>query len=472
MVKPRPIVVGSPARNSHATEDEVGERTPEMIRTRFQRFASTAPFFPAGPRIMQGGQGGIAFGANTSSSVPDLDDPFGPVARSTEHAQATEDVEAVTAERPTKRRRKAAVQPLMQLRRYSVRTQTKPATSMNRVWHLLPAELRERIWEMALEDPMDMRRIVYIRNRNTPGFPNYRRSSISVNFAVPTGSSISLACVESHAVFMRKFFKVYQRDYQMMFARFNTFVGSLQRVSIDITLSRESATAAPENAAQGSLTDAQFWARRYTSSVTPVPLAPRTDNIPKVKAKITHPLSSVISHLDTSEQQPVNPEVDIIYIEPCCDGCRGQHCISRQFLAVDRNAVRFLIVKDEPLWPPTRGGIPPCWVTLTSVFRNVEIMYIDIANLGPPLSTIGKTKQRRVMVRVKDTAIPRAVTHQDRFAAWKEDAGKDFKLAKIEFVAVYGHKEPGVGRPDGDQYPLALREGRRHKLADDVFIVR
>lgn len=68
MVKPRPIVVGSPARNSHATENEVGERTPEMIRTRFQRFASTAPFFPAGPRIMQGGQGGIAFGANTSSS--------------------------------------------------------------------------------------------------------------------------------------------------------------------------------------------------------------------------------------------------------------------------------------------------------------------------------------------------------------------------------------------------------------------
>lgn len=83
----------------------------------------------------------------------------------------------------------------------------------------------------------------------------------------------------------------------MMFARFNTFVGSLQRASIDITLSRESATAAPENAAQGSLTDAQFWARRYTSSETPVPLAPRTDNIPKVKAKITHPLSSVISHL-------------------------------------------------------------------------------------------------------------------------------------------------------------------------------
>ncbi|TLD23952.1 hypothetical protein PspLS_06735 [Pyricularia sp. CBS 133598] len=471
MVKPKDIVVGTPARNSRATEDDAGERTPEMIRTRFQRFISAAPFFPAGPRIMQGGQGGSTFGSDTSS-VPGLDDPFGPVASSTEHSQAADNLEPGNVERPAKRRRKATVQPLMQLRRYSARTQAKPATSMNRVWHLLPAELRERIWEMALEDPMEMRRIVYIRNRNTPGFPTYRRSSIPVNFTVPAGSSLALACSESRAVFMRKFFEVYQQDYQMMFSRFNQLVGSIQRASIDSTLSRESGTAAPKQVASASLTDAQFWAHRYTSSETAVPLAPRTDTIPKAKAKITHPLNSVISHLDTSEQQPVNPAVDIIYIEPCCDGCRGQHCISRQFLAVDRKAVRFLVVKDEPLWPPTRGGIPPCWVTLTSVFPNVEVMYIDINNLGPPHSTIGKTKQRRVMVRVKDTALPRIIIHQSRFAAWKDSAGKDAKLIKIEFVAVYGHKEPGAGRPDGDQYPLALREGRRHKLAGNVFIVR
>ncbi|KAI6377515.1 hypothetical protein MCOR25_002496 [Pyricularia grisea] len=471
MVKPTPIVVGTPTRKSRATEDEVGERTPELLRSGFQRFISTAPFFPAGPRIMQGGQGGIIFGGDGSSDSG-LEDPFGPVATSSENGGAVTNVEAVAAERPAKRRRKATAQPLMQLRRYSTRTQSKPATSMNRVWHLLPAELRERIWEMALEDPMEMRRIVYIRNRNTPGFPNYRRSSISVNFTVPAGSSISLVCSESRAVFMRKFFEVYQQDYRMMFPRFNTFVGSVLRSSIDDTLSRESDTAVPTKIAPAHLTDAQFWAHRYTSSEMPVPLAPRTETIPPVKAKITCPLDSVINHLDTSERQPVNPEVDIIYIEPCCDGCRGQHCISRQFLSVDRNAVRFLIVKDEPLWPPTRGGIPPCWETLTKVFPNVEIMYIDINNLGPPHSTIGKTKQRRVMVRVKDTALPRIIIHQTRFAAWKKDAGKDIKLAKIEFVAVYGHKEPGVDRQDGDQYPLALREGRRHKLADDVFIVR
>ncbi|TLS27080.1 hypothetical protein PpBr36_04578 [Pyricularia pennisetigena] len=485
MVKSSEIVVSTPAPKSRAAQEEAGERTPDLIRTHFQGFASTAPFFRAGPRIIQGWHGSNTFGADTSTNSG-LEDPFGPVATGSEHAQAAHDVEAGIVRLPAKRPRKATVQPLMQLRRYSARTQSKPATSMNRVWHLLPAEIRERIWEMALEDPMDMRRIVYIRNRNTPGFPNYRQS-ISVNFTVPAGSSISWVCLESRAVFKRKFFEVYQVDYRMMFARFNPSMGSLQRTSIDNALSQESDTAAPKEVASVSLTDAQFWAHRYTSSVTAVPLAPRVDPMPKIKAKIKHPLDSVISHLpervgnfdltdigiqDISEQQAVNPEIDIIYIEPCCDGCRGQHCISRQFLSVDRNAVRFLIVKDEPLWPPTRGGIPPCWQTLTSVFPNVEIMYIDINNQGPPKSTIGKTKQRRVMVRVKETALPRIMIHLSRFAAWKKDAGQNIKLAKVEFVAVYEHKEPGTNRLDGDQYPLAKREGRRHKLADDVFIVR
>ncbi|KAK7959122.1 uncharacterized protein PG986_003976 [Apiospora aurea] len=129
---------------------------------------------------------------------------------------------------------------------------------------------------------------------------------------------------------------------------------------------------------------------------------------------------------DPRTEQPVNPDMDIVLMEPCCTGCRLYHCARRQFTDKDRLAVQRLAVQTESPWLlPT---VDPCWSTISLAWGNVETLYLVRT------AVTGDSKGEKVMYRVSEG--DRETFLRRRFEDWKKQAGKDRVLSKLEFVAV------------------------------------
>lgn len=49
--------------------------------------------------------------------------------------------------------------------------------------------------------------------------------------------------------------------------------------------------------------------------------------------------------VDCRSLQFVNPDIDVIALEPCCSGCRGVYCVRSQFSAHDKSLIKILAVQ-------------------------------------------------------------------------------------------------------------------------------
>ncbi|KAI1138621.1 hypothetical protein F5Y05DRAFT_45109 [Hypoxylon sp. FL0543] len=132
-----------------------------------------------------------------------------------------------------------------------------------------------------------------------------------------------------------------------------------------------------------------------------------------------------------------NSANDIVIFEPCHSACRGCHCARRRYSDADRSAVRFLAVQTES--PTLSAYIPPCWISVTRSWPNVEILYLMRAAIT------GTNWEGNAMIRVLPTAFELEL--QKRFQEWKKNDGKEVKVRKLEFVVVVP-KEITTTKPD------------------------
>ncbi|KAK6858073.1 hypothetical protein PG995_005772 [Apiospora arundinis] len=152
--------------------------------------------------------------------------------------------------------------------------------------------------------------------------------------------------------------------------------------------------------------------------------------------------------VDNRTVQYVNPNADIVLLEPCCSGCRGYHCVRNQFTETDREAIRHLAVQTESIWltPATMA----CWETISLAWPNVETLYL--VQMATTVIT-GDNKVEKALVRLKEEA--REQDLRKRFDVWKKtEHGKDRALFDLEFVAVVpksnnGYKDVAKRRTGG-----------------------
>ncbi|KAI1856136.1 hypothetical protein JX265_011851 [Neoarthrinium moseri] len=159
---------------------------------------------------------------------------------------------------------------------------------------------------------------------------------------------------------------------------------------------------------------------------------------------------------NTLTRQDVNPNTDIIILEPCCNGCRGRYCASIQFSEDDRRAVRFLAVQTDS--PNLAPQAKPCWETITSAFCNTETLYLMKTALK------GDQQGDKALIRIREG--DREVSLRKGFDEWKKGAGKDKALTKLEFVVVTNsdHETEKVA----DRYKDV--EERKTGLPEDIII--
>lgn len=155
---------------------------------------------------------------------------------------------------------------------------------------------------------------------------------------------------------------------------------------------------------------------------------------------------------DRGPVQPVNPNVDIVVLEPCGSGCRAHYCTRHQFTDQDRAAVRFLAVQTESpwLWPTAK----PCWETISQSWPNVETLYL----LRQALT--GDKYEDFVLFRIGEGTRERSL--RQRFDDWKKGDGKDKTMTTLEFVAA----EPKQDTPGQEQQLF----GRKTGLPEDIIL--
>lgn len=130
---------------------------------------------------------------------------------------------------------------------------------------------------------------------------------------------------------------------------------------------------------------------------------------------------------EAQTEQYVNPDMDIILLEPCCSGCRSYHCARVQYTEKDRLAIRQLAVQTESPYLPANAN--PCWVTVSLAWPCVETLYLM------QTAITGDSKHDKVMVRVSEEG-ERERGLRKRFDEWKKQAGRDRVLATLKFVSV------------------------------------
>lgn len=155
-------------------------------------------------------------------------------------------------------------------------------------------------------------------------------------------------------------------------------------------------------------------------------------------------------------QQPVNPNVDTIVFEPCCNGCRAKHCASRQFSEYDRALVRRIAVQTEsPYLMPTAQ---PCWESIAETWPNVDTIYLMQTAIK------GHDTQEKVMIRLQEGHHETSL--RKKFDNWKKSSGKDKSVECIEFVTVV-HKQ-GDDVPPKDRYRSIL--DRKTNGPEDIIV--
>ncbi|KAI0124182.1 hypothetical protein BJ170DRAFT_686549 [Xylariales sp. AK1849] len=160
--------------------------------------------------------------------------------------------------------------------------------------------------------------------------------------------------------------------------------------------------------------------------------------------------------VDVRTRQDVNPDVDIIALEPCCNGCRGLYCTRHQFTADDRAAVRFLAIQtDSPYLLPTAA---PCWVTISTSWPSVETLYLM------KIAIKGDLPAEKAIIRMEET--DRETDLRKSFDAWKKDLGKDKTVTNLEFVVIVDREtEP---KNSMDRYKGV--EERKTGLPEDIIL--
>ena len=158
----------------------------------------------------------------------------------------------------------------------------------------------------------------------------------------------------------------------------------------------------------------------------------------------------------TVSRQPINLDNDIVLLEPCCNGCRSRYCAIRNFTLEDRTAVRRLAVQsDSPFLPPSA---PPCWITISDIWPNVETIYLLRTAIK------GDDSREKAMIRIEEG--PHEESLLKDFVEWKKGDGLTNNLKSIEFVAVV-EKENGVPLLK-DRYKSV--EERKTDLVEDVIL--
>lgn len=155
-------------------------------------------------------------------------------------------------------------------------------------------------------------------------------------------------------------------------------------------------------------------------------------------------------------RQPVNPEVDIVLFEPCCNGCRAKNCAGRQFGEEDLSFIRRLAVQiDSPFLMPT---VQPCWVSITDTWPKVDTIYLMRTAIR------GEDRREKVMIRIEEGQHENLL--RKRFDEWKKGDGKDKPIQRIEFVTVVEKESDDT--PPKDRYRSVL--DRKTNCPEDIII--
>ncbi len=159
---------------------------------------------------------------------------------------------------------------------------------------------------------------------------------------------------------------------------------------------------------------------------------------------------------DLTIRQPINPEVDIVLFEPCCNGCRARSCAGRNFEVGDRASIRTLAVQTES--PFLMPNAQPCWMTIADAWPSVDTIYL--------LKTAIKGDDRREKAMIRAEEGEHEGNLRKRFSEWKKGAGKDKPVQRIEFVTVT-EKENNVPYPK-DRYKSI--HDRKTGLPEDIIL--
>jgi hypothetical protein len=158
---------------------------------------------------------------------------------------------------------------------------------------------------------------------------------------------------------------------------------------------------------------------------------------------------------DASTRQDVNPDIDVIVLEPCCNGCRGLYCTRHQFSQEDRSAVRSLAVQiDSPYLLPSAL---PCWASISMSWPNVETLYLMKTALR------GDQPNDKALIRINESY--RETQLRNRFNQWKKEVGKDRTVTTLEFVVVVDKETDN--KPE-DRYKDV--EDRKTGLPEDIIL--
>lgn len=164
---------------------------------------------------------------------------------------------------------------------------------------------------------------------------------------------------------------------------------------------------------------------------------------------------------DFTNQQLVNPDFDVIILEPCCYGCRANHCVKRQFNDKDRH-FKYLAVQTDPANLPATSR--NSWASVSLSFKFVEKLYMIVNFDDMPRNS----KKRRALIRVKEGF--QETRLRDAFNLWKlipsiKGGGIDSHIEDIIFVAMVELKQPGPRQKNGDQYNFVKnRVGGPHDI--------
>lgn len=176
----------------------------------------------------------------------------------------------------------------------------------------------------------------------------------------------------------------------------------------------------------------------------------------EVAKRAYRPMFGLHSPNNAQTRQAVNPDIDIVVLEPCCNGCRGYYCSRHQFSNEDRNAVRFMAIQTEsPFLIPSTS---PCWVTISNAWPNVETLYLTKAAVK------GISKGEKAVIRMKEGE--HETTLRKRFDEWKKGDGLEKKMATLEFVFIVD-KEPET-KARKDRYSSV--EDRNTGSSDDIIL--
>ena len=154
-------------------------------------------------------------------------------------------------------------------------------------------------------------------------------------------------------------------------------------------------------------------------------------------------------------RQPMNFEMDIVLLEPCCNGCRARNCAARTFASEDREAVRRIAVQTES--PFLMPSAPPCWSSISEIWPNVDTIYLINTAIR------GDDRREKAMVRVEDGPHEKAL--RKRFDHWKKEEGSTSTVQALEFVSVV-EKENNIQREK--RYKSVV--SRKTNLSEDIII--